>query len=159
MKAGVESHTRRIGWLAAAFFFTWTGLALMAALPGHEWLHQLFLTVCHQIPERSYSISGHPVGLCVRCLWIYIGLGLGHLVFACFCLDLSEKNSLRLLAGTVLLMAADVGLEALGIYHNWPLPRALTGGLFGFACSWFTLRGLSELYLSTRIKTISHESH
>jgi uncharacterized membrane protein len=151
------AHTRQIAWLVSGFFMIWVSLAVASALPGNSWLHRLFSPACHQSPERSYHLLGHPVGLCVRCFWIYLGLALGHPAFAY--LRISEKNSLRLLGSAGFLVVADVLLESLGLYENWKAIRALTGGLFGFACAWFTLRGLNELCFNPEPKRICHESN
>jgi uncharacterized membrane protein len=153
----VNSHAKRIGWIVSLFFLGWTALAAASALPGNEWLRGLFAFGCHQEAERCYSIAGHPLGLCVRCLWIYLGLAAGHPFFAR--VRISEKPALRLLFVSAALVVADVLLEALGVYHNWKALRAATGGVFGFACSWFALRGLIELSLNSKNRMPCHESN
>ncbi|MDB6109791.1 MAG: putative rane protein [Pedosphaera sp.] len=156
MEKVLTAHASRIAWLIFGFFIIWSGLAVAAALPGGSWLHRLFSPTCHQAPERCYEFMGHPIGLCVRCLFIYLGLALGHPVFARW--QLSEKNSLRLLGTAGFLVVADVLLESMGLYDNCKSTRAVTGGLFGFACAWFTLRGLSELSFNPEPKITRHES-
>jgi uncharacterized membrane protein len=37
--------------------------------------------VCHQIPERSIWIQGHPMAVCARCFGIYFGFFVGLLVY------------------------------------------------------------------------------
>jgi uncharacterized membrane protein len=157
MRKVESASSRRIAWIASASFALWAGLAVLAAAPGCGWLRGLFTDGCHQIPSRCYFIDGRPIGLCVRCLWIYLGLAAGHQVFARF--RVSEKAALRLLALAAGLMAADVLLEALGAYSDWRTARAATGGLSGFAVSWFTLRGLDELFgkRQARQARIMHE--
>jgi uncharacterized membrane protein len=157
MEKVLTARTTPIAWLTSGFFFIWVGLAVAAALPGNAWLHRLFSTACHQVPERSYSLMGHPIGLCVRCVWIYLGLAVGHPAFAY--LRISEKQSLRLLGSAGFLVVVDVLLESVGLYDNWKPIRAVTGGLFGFACAWFTLRGLSELCLKPEPKVPCYESN
>jgi uncharacterized membrane protein len=144
MRKVEHSRTERIAWVVSGLFLVLLGLAVLAAVPGFEPLRGLFSSACHQEPDRCYSLFGHPIGLCVRCFWIYLGLAAGHPMFAK--LNVTEKNALRMVAVAAALMALDVGLETIGLYHNWKALRAATGGLFGFVVSWFTLRGLSELF-------------
>jgi uncharacterized membrane protein len=153
----MDNQTKQIGWYASAFFLAWVVLAVVAALPGSEGMRGLFSSVCHQSPERCYSVCGHPVGLCVRCICMYIGLAAGHLVFAR--VSLAEKGALRLLALAAVLMAGDVFLEWGGLYRNLKQVRAFTGCLFGFACAWFALRGLSELWPKRKSERTIYESN
>jgi uncharacterized membrane protein len=37
--------------------------------------------VCHQLPERSYELSGHHLPLCIRCSGIYLGYLTGRLSY------------------------------------------------------------------------------
>jgi uncharacterized membrane protein len=147
--------SKSVAWSVSGFLILWTALSLAAALPGREWLRPLFAAGCHQIPERCYSIGGHPAGLCVRCVWIYLGMALGHPLFTI--VRMKEGRALRMVILAALLIVADVALETAGVYNNWKVLRSLTGAFFGTTCSWFTLRGLSEL---TRPKPtlITHES-
>ena len=148
-------QVRRTAGVVALFFVAWSGLAMAAAWPGWEWLRGLFMELCHQNPARCYSVAGQPAGLCVRCLWIYLGLAAGHLWYAWF--PLREKLALRVMLAAAALMAADVGLETLGVYDNVKWIRAATGFFFGGSCAWFTLRGLSELFGKSKPKTKLHE--
>lgn len=43
-------------------------------------LYELFAPVCHQIAERSFHLSGHPLAVCHRCLGFYLGFTLGLMV-------------------------------------------------------------------------------
>jgi uncharacterized membrane protein len=127
----------------AGVFLAVTLLALAAPCLCQGWLYQFFAAACHQMPGRCYSFDGHPTALCVRCLWLYFGLGLGHAVFCGW--RLSEGNARKLLSASAGLLLADVAFESLRLHPDLPFVRAVTGLLFGFACSWFTLRGLTEL--------------
>jgi hypothetical protein len=44
------------------------GHTVMAAL-----VHASFGAVCHQLPERSFELLGHPLAVCHRCLGLYAG--------------------------------------------------------------------------------------
>ena len=68
--------SRRVGWGMAGVLLAVTLAALAAPWLRQGWLYQFFSTACHQMPGRCYSFDGHPTALCVRCLWLYLGLGL-----------------------------------------------------------------------------------
>lgn len=144
----------RVSRLVAAgvcgFFLALIGLAVAAPLFNSDLLYHFFSPACHQIPARCYSVENQPVALCVRCLWIYAGLGLGHLFFAF--IRLEERNSLTLLFVSIGLMAGDAAMETLDFYHSLPIVRSATGFLFGFSCSSIVLKGLTQLCLRTEIK-------
>ena len=126
------------GWALAAG--TAMVLAVLATVPpvvggelGHA-LHHAFGGICHQMPERSIHIGGHPIALCHRCSGILAGFIAGLLVA-----PLAVRQLTRLTTGSHgrwLLIAAiptcvDWALGALGIWTNTPASRLLTGGLFG----------------------------
>lgn len=158
MELSWNTHRTRIACLASAVLLSWCGAAVAVAgvSPAQPWARGLFLQACHQIPERCYSWHGHPIGLCVRCLWIYLGLALGHPLFSFW--RLSEKAVLRSLYVVAGLMFADVAFETMGIYHNIFVTRAITGAGFGLVCSWFTLEGLFELSSNRENKKPAHAS-
>jgi len=147
----MASHVSRlIAVGVCSFFLALIGLAVAAPLLNSELLYHFFSPACHQISARCYSVENQPVALCVRCLWIYAGLGLGPLFFAF--IRLKERNWRVLLFVSIGLMAGDVTLETLGFYHSLSIVRSATGFLFGFSCSSFVLKGLTQLCLRTEIK-------
>ncbi|HKR00915.1 MAG TPA: DUF2085 domain-containing protein, partial [Pyrinomonadaceae bacterium] len=36
-------------------------------------LYEMFGRVCHQMPERTFYLEGHPFAVCARCTGIYFG--------------------------------------------------------------------------------------
>ena len=44
-------------------------------------IYTAFSKFCHQIPERSFEIAGHPLAVCARCTGIYFGFAAGVLVY------------------------------------------------------------------------------
>ncbi len=137
---------RRVGRGLAAGFLALAFLALAAPWLGQDWLYRFFAVACHQAPERCYRFEGHATALCVRCIWLYLGLAAGHVLFAEW--RLGESKARCLVFATAGLLLADVASESLRWHGDWPAVRAATGLLFGVACSWFTLRGLVELISS-----------
>jgi uncharacterized membrane protein len=130
-------------------------LILLALAPGTDLIRQFFAAGCHQQPGRCYVIAGHPAALCVRCLWLYFGLAIGHMVFTWA--PLREKGAIRLLGCAVVLLLADVGAESLHFYHDWRALRASTGFFFGFGCAWFSLQGLAELLIRPDTQDLNYD--
>src|SRR5262245_32852563 len=66
-------------WLAMIVAAPWLlakGQILPAALAYHA-----FSAVCHQLYERSFTLYGHPLGVCSRCTGIYGGFGFGLILY------------------------------------------------------------------------------
>jgi uncharacterized membrane protein len=103
-------------------------------------------TICHQIPERSFSMAGVHLPLCARCTGTYLGIAIA---FAAFALlgrlragEMPSKAMLVVMALFIITMGVD-GLNSylslfaraptLYVPHNWL--RAATGSLNGIALS------------------------
>jgi len=49
-------------------------------------LYAVYLTgsgICHQLPERSFHLSGHQMPVCARCAGIYFGAAIAVIVATC----------------------------------------------------------------------------
>src|SRR5437763_14153940 len=44
-------------------------------------IYKAYSFICHQIPERSFHVGGHPVEVCSRCKGLYAGFALSGLVY------------------------------------------------------------------------------
>jgi len=88
-------------------------------------IQRFFAVVCHELPERSFSIAGYPISICVRCFGIYCGAALGTLV------HLPRKSVLQGLGIALLLNAVDVASETCGLHGNLPGMRLVLGLLLG----------------------------
>lgn len=108
----------------------------------------LFSSVCHQIPERSFILAGHPLAVCQRCSGIYIGLFIGSLVEIPFI-----HRSPRARRNCILAMTIPIFLDALlpytGLWENVPFTRFLTGLLFGILSSTILMHGIAEFLNET----------
>lgn len=130
--------------------FTVSGLCLaviwlVVSIPVFEVesLSDVFSRFCHQFTDRCYQVNGVSLPVCVRCIWIYGGFAVGHILFLYWKPQI--RRSSQALIGAIGLMLLDVALEWTGLYHNLFWTRMLTGFLFGFVVSRFTLLGLREL--------------
>jgi uncharacterized membrane protein len=128
-------------------------------------LYLFFSPICHQIPERSFAVLGHPMAVCHRCSGIYLGLFLGSLIKN----DLIHRSPrIRtiwvLSAMTPLLL--DLTLPSTAIWAGRYWIRFLTGLIFGMTAGWLVARGAEELMqeriswrrllCAIRIKEASH---
>ena len=115
-------------------------------------MYLFFSHVCHQIPERSFFLHGHPLAVCHRCSGIYFGLLLGSMVsgkaFSGF-LILPRRR------WWVLACVAPLAVDALGptvgFWTNSSLSRAVTGAVFGIMVSSLLHSAAAELFGSSRL--------
>ncbi|MBN2195134.1 MAG: DUF2085 domain-containing protein [Polyangiaceae bacterium] len=88
-----------------------------------------FAFQCHRDPGRSLHLFGRALPVCVRCLGIYAGLGLGGLV----AWPRLGTWALRIWVGSAaLVMILDVLSEGTGLHSEWPLLRLVTGILLAY---------------------------
>lgn len=141
-------------WLSATMLLVAVvGLLFAAPLElagGHETpaliIYQAFSRVCHQIPERSFYIAGHPLAVCARCTGLYIGLAAGVLLFPLLRSLRSTETPARF---WLFAAAAPMGIDFLlgfsGIWANTHLSRFVTGALLGAVAALFIMPGLIDL--------------
>lgn len=142
----------RIGWL----LFTVSCALLVAAVftapylldAGHDTLaavnYELFSGVCHQRPERSYTIFGNKMGACARDLGIYSGLLVGSLLFPV----LWGKKDLPpawVILAAVFPLAVDGGTQLTGFRESNNTLRVVTGFLFGAAIPYYIIPPIEML--------------
>ncbi|MFN3394069.1 MAG: DUF2085 domain-containing protein [Candidatus Thermochlorobacter sp.] len=138
-----DRHARALIFGVASILL---GLAICApilATQGNTELYALFSSVCHQASERCFCIAERPIALCARCVGIYSGVMLAALLFPEKWL--SRKTLLMLLSIATSVVALDVGLEMIGLYHNVKWLRLLTGFMLGIALAPFALVALIEM--------------
>jgi uncharacterized membrane protein len=139
-----DKRGRWVGVAVSGLFIGLISFVGFVAVSGIPIVGAFFNEICHQVPDRCYHIHGIALPVCVRCIWIYLGLATGHILFIYW--KPETVRITRALIGVITLMILDVLLEKLGLYENWFWSRAVTGSLFGLIVSHFTLLGLRELY-------------
>lgn len=128
----------------------WIGLIFAAPYsrqsgwPGSGLVYLFFHQICHQLPERSFSLFGHPLAVCHRCLGIYFGFATG-LLFVGVRLGLwrALERQPRLLMLFWIPMLLDVFL----LPNVW-WSRFLTGGLAAFPVACFVQQAAEQLFAS-----------
>lgn len=96
-------------------------------------LYAAFAPLCHQVAERSWTVLGYPLAVCIRCFGFYCG------VFGAFCTG--AKFSRTGLWAAIIATFATVALEATSILAAPPGIRFLSGAWLGLAMA----SALSEL--------------
>lgn len=79
-----RNHLRVAGIVLAAVFGFLIAVVILCATHPERGLSVVFHTVCHQQPHRCHMLDGVPLGVCIRCFWLYVGLFIGHARFAIF---------------------------------------------------------------------------
>lgn len=113
-------------------------LALIAPLaqslfnyPSGEFFYKLLNPICHQYPSRCLVLFEHPIALCTRCLFGYLGV-----FFASTFIVINKIYYKRLLIGLILLIVAisDPIIQLTTIYESNNFLRAISGlsGGMGF---------------------------
>jgi|SRR6056297_35139 len=108
-----------------------------AAAPGElHWTEKLFFDLCHQLPDRTYSVGETMMAVNTRCFGIFFGIAAGWVV-----LPLTGRYT----AGTrwpVIFLIAAITLQIVDylgnlteLWQNTNHSRAFLGALFGAALS------------------------
>ena len=141
-------------WGALALF-SFCLLALVFAAPlllageharAANAVYTVFGYLCHQMPERSFHLLGHKLGVCARCTGLYSGFAAGVLLYP-LVRSLRRTDSLPrvwLLLACVPI-TVDFALGFFGIWENTHVSRLVTGAILGAACALFVVPGFLDL--------------
>jgi len=111
-------------------------------------IYQTFSHLCHQLPERSYFIAGHPFAVCARCTGIYAGFaGAAVLYPLARSLRQIEAPARKWLFIAAAPLAIDFAIEFFGLGHNTHSSRFITGALLGAVALFYVMPGLLDLSL------------
>ena len=135
--------------LAAMAMIVGAPLALAA---GHGRLaatiYQTFSHLCHQLPERSFFIEGHPFAVCARCTGIYAGFAVATVLYpVARSLRQTEAPARKWLFIAAAPLAIDFAIEFFGVSHNTHFSRLSTGALLGAVAVFYIMPGLLDLSL------------
>ena len=129
---------RRWRWVAALLLsiglLPW--VLAMAGASAEVWA-PAFALLCHQLPERSLSLHGHPMLVCSRCAGIYAGLAAGAL------LPLPRRwlrHGRALVIGAIALNVGQWASQL--VLPNWHAPRLVCGLAFGWTATAFFIANL-----------------
>jgi len=109
-------------------------------------LYSFFSYICHQMPERSLHLGGHPLAVCTRCFGVYFGLLAGLLAYPLWRrIDDIEPLPRFWLFLSLVPIGIDWSLTVFGIWENTHLSRFLTGTILGAACATYIVPAVVEL--------------
>jgi uncharacterized membrane protein len=125
-------------------------IAPLAAASGHDStalaIYIAFSRFCHQLPERSFSMAGHPLAVCARCTGIYFGFAAGVLIYPLMrSLKRADAPARWWLLVALVPTAVDFSLGFFGILENTDLSRLVTGALLGGVTAFYVVPGLMDL--------------
>jgi uncharacterized membrane protein len=113
-------------------------------------LYQFFSLICHQLPERSFHVSGEHFAVCSRCFGVYFGLLLGLLIYPLWRkIDDVEPLPRFWLFLSLIPIGVDWSLGVFGIWENTHLSRSLTGVILGVACATYIMPAIVEIARNT----------
>ncbi|WP_340106882.1 DUF2085 domain-containing protein [Rhodohalobacter sp. 8-1] len=101
-----------------------------------HWTEKMFFGICHQLPDRTYSVDGALMAVNTRCFGIFLGILAGWVLLPFmgkYTVDRHWPVILLLLAVT--LQVVDYLGNLAELWHNTNHSRALLGVLFGVALS------------------------
>nr|WP_263324932.1 DUF2085 domain-containing protein [Neobacillus sp. Marseille-Q6967] len=123
-----------------------------------EFLHFFGRAICHQIEERSLTISGETLSVCARDTGIYVGIfsTLSYLIMS------KRKKSITIpsirMSFFLLLFILPLIIDGLGSYlhlfESNNLRRLVTGILFGLVLPYFLYPVLSNKLLKQKSETV-----
>jgi uncharacterized membrane protein len=138
--------------LTAAGTLAWlAGIFLAPYLRGQgsrwAWLVQaVYSPVCHQLPSRSFQAWGFPLGVCARCLGIYLGFGAGLALYPAargfHCVRLPATKTFLAFSAPIVI---DTAATFLGIWDSSGPTRLALGFLWGSLLPFFLITGFAEL--------------
>lgn len=144
-----RSQAYKIWGVTAAIVFVWVAATVLPALsPGGVGgpVYSFFSYICHQIPDRSMHIDGHPLAVCSRCFGVYFGLLAGLAAYPLWRrVDEIEPLPRTWLFLSLVPIGIDWSLTVFGIWENTHLSRFLTGTILGSACAIYIVPAAVEI--------------
>ena len=121
-----------LGWLTAI---------VLAPILHLEPVYRFFSLICHQNPQRSWTLAATPLPVCIRCMSIYTGF------FVALALSMRDRTTVLKLA--MLATLAEVLFE--WTVMDLVVLRSLTGFVLGAAVAPFVRIGVDEM-IATRLR-------
>ncbi len=105
-----------------------------------------FSPICHQNPDRSFHLMGHPLAVCSRCSGIYIGFLLGVIIYPFF--KGFNRKSLAprwVLVAGMLPTIFEFVLSRCGIIGSGLFFRSITGLILGGVTAFYVIPAIFQV--------------
>ena len=106
--------------------------ARAAGHPSSQYLYLFFAGICHQETERCFYFQGFPLGVCARCLGIYLGFTLGLIASA---IETSFKSFILSHPRMLILFSVPLVIDVILPDSHWS--RLVTGMIASFPVAFF----------------------
>lgn len=156
LSADNNNLSRKVYFTFFIFSLAWLLLIFIApafaALGGSfesvsSYIYLFFSKVCHQSEDRSYHMFEHMLGVCSRCVWIYVGFFLGISFYPLkYKLNNTDLPPMLYLFVASVILLLDVLFDMLGIFSNTFFSRSVTGFLIGFVLPFYLLPGFVKFF-------------
>lgn len=100
-----------------------------------------FSGICHQMPERSFCLWGHPLAVCARCMGIYAGFLFAVLLFPFIYSRLTTK---MVLVGSFFPSFFEFSITHGMGWNSSNLLRCLVGIPLGIGLGWLFLSAVFD---------------
>lgn len=107
-------------------------------------VYGLASTVCHQRPERSFTVNGHQFPVCARCTGLYVSGALAAIAAWLGAARTAPKHAREILLLAAIPTAATIPIEWLGISPLSNVIRTAAAWPLGAAAGWTFVRALRE---------------
>jgi uncharacterized membrane protein len=109
-----------------------------------------FSLICHQIPDRSYSLLNIPLAVCHRCTGIYFGFFAGSFIKRSFP---GRAINRRVWVGLALIpMLLEFGSTFIGIWTGTHFSRCVTGFVSGCLLAPLIIQAFHEMLCEQSLK-------
>ena len=136
-------------WLAAIILAPW--LADWGASSAARALYAVFSPICHQLPDRCFTLHGFSLAVCGRCLGIYAGFAAGIALYPWIRgFSRLALPSAGVFGLSILPMAVDGLAGVLGIWESPIGARFATGFVWGTVLPFYFVPGVADLVLTRR---------
>ncbi|HDT13364.1 MAG TPA: DUF2085 domain-containing protein, partial [Candidatus Aminicenantes bacterium] len=130
-------------WLGAIVLAPW--LSLRGASGPARVIYAAFAPLCHQIPDRCFTLGGHPLPVCGRCLGIYAGFAAGLSLYPWIRgFSRVALPDVRLFLLLTLPMAVDAVAGLAGLWTSPIWLRAATGLAWGAVLPFYFVTGIAD---------------
>jgi len=127
---------------------------------GGAVVYSVFHPICHQIPDRSLVVAGHPLAVCLRCSAIYFAFLAATLLYP-LVRDLRRPviPPRWILVLALLPMVLDAVPGMVGLHDITVTTRLLTGAIFGVVVPFFVIPAAIEGIVQLSTQSAQSTSH